>query len=380
MKKLINSVILLCGIFIVGGISTLTGTMILGGISGCAKKTVNTTAPTLSIKKVSADDLSTGTYTYINCTVDANGNRVMGNWVTLPCNCFWSSDCPLVFNPDCYYLLSQTPTPVASPQQTVTPTATPTQNPVSVIAVDVNANDPSNVIVDYRTNLNETLSNAVFTAPGVTQSAGTETGLFNFAFDQHKLEIGENYLILTGSNLKKAVTVTAYKNEISMPMMPGCGYSLMVYEVPFQDDVASGFLPMPVLVSINETYNVITYSISVVPGSKTVWVGNSRVGMTLQENPNMPSVFGFFTAEHYYSILDNKLFNQQMTFDNSPQLEDRQYFQSLISSNNDFIESSPLHTYSYAHITELALWDPSGLVFAVPSYWCIPIINMVMPE
>jgi hypothetical protein len=127
MRKLINSVILLCGIFIVGGISTLTGTMILGGISGCAKKTVNPTAPTLSIKKVSADDLSTGTYTYINCTVDANGNRVMGNWVTLPCNCFWSSDCPLVFNPDCYYLLSQTPTPVASPQQTVTPIATPTK-------------------------------------------------------------------------------------------------------------------------------------------------------------------------------------------------------------------------------------------------------------
>ena len=147
---------------------------------------------------------------------------------------------------------------------------------ISVEIININAADPYNTIVNYRSS--DLVDQVTFTTPGGIQDVLTNVnGDFSFVFNQEELEIGTNSINLVTSlpsSIETEAVVTeriqAYDLEISPAVI-----------------VADGVYPCPITHEGYVFYHQITYNVSF--SGKTTLLKNGIVNISTILQPDIPS-------------------------------------------------------------------------------------------
>ncbi len=213
-------------------------------------------------------------------------------------------------------------------------------NVVGVEIINVDATDPNNALVNYQLlPLTATVSSATFTAPGATQTKTNLTGNFSFSFDQNNLLAGDNILQLSvqinGFSSNKTVVATRTNMQVF-------NEEFTSFLILFEFNGANVSVRVPVNHDIYELFYEFSYSVPIIPTSKTIKVGNSLVNITtpaLLLVPTKISIFGGipqWTEEHLYRSNLGDQFNQIMSDDLNTLPPQSSHFRSKRSSNNQF--------------------------------------------
>jgi hypothetical protein len=147
---------------------------------------------------------------------------------------------------------------------------------VEVTSVD--ATDPPNTKVNYRLRPSGvTIGSATFTAPGKRETKTNLSGDFYFTYNQKNLSIGDNTIRLeaTIGSTTLIIDCTAIRTEKKAPPT-GTEQEMMFLRVPVE---GVGLVLVGLTHSLFEQFHSITYSVPVVGGSKTIWVGESTVNI-----------------------------------------------------------------------------------------------------
>ncbi len=345
MNKLFRSIVMFCSFTALGAVFILILTL----SQSCTNKTIN--SPQVSNQA----NLHTAKASDTGC------NDFCGN--PMPCDCYSTYDSTV--SPIVCTIICPSVTPTVSPSTSPTP-------PASAVAISVDASDENNTKVNYQTV--GTLTNVTFSAPRATASNPSENGSFSFTFNEHNLALGTNQIILNASNMQSPIIVTATRNQAQAPPL-GLESTIVFYRVPVED---VGLVLVGLNYEILEQYNLINYSINVLPGGKTIWVGNSFVNLYSPENPNIPSEISGWTEDHYYLDSNGEHLLQSMAdYNPDPAFVPSLNFESKNSTNNSFFAPGLIGTFEgVGEIKVLAFDDPGGAVMAFPSGF--PATNPVL--
>ena len=236
---------------------------------------------------------------------------------------------------------------------------------VGIEAISVDATNPQATIVNYRVTPSDVdVDSVIFEVAGTTQTRSNVSGNFSFSFDQSNLPLGSSTISLTGTKCDGSIT-----KDITVSRVIKSG---VAKEVAFgKIFIKEGAFTIPVNHDLFELWHSIGYSVPVVKGSKTVWVGESSVNLKTLINNQIPTGIGVWSEEHYYGDNDGEHLNQMMIDVSGPTLP-RQgpNFKSKVSSNNSFFKANNGLT-GFATIIDLQIKDSNGLIKWFP----IPIIS-----
>jgi hypothetical protein len=206
----------------------------------------------------------------------------------------------------------------------------------TVTALNIDATNASSTKVTYRTN--GTLSSVTFTAPGKTETgSNVAVGDFVFLYDQSNVQVGQSMIKLTSSVFPEVV-ITVTRTQMKSPAI-GVEAEIVLVGAP-QDDIG-GFVVVPVVHELFERFDALTYSITVVGGSKTLRAVSSSVNIRTERREGVSTEIGLWEERHLYRDAGGDLLNQVMpdvTFATLPPQGD--YFRSKFVSNQSFFVAS----------------------------------------
>lgn len=237
-----------------------------------------------------------------------------------------------------------------------------------VHALQVDAVDPHAATISYHVAPpGLTLTTVTFTAPGTTQTQGAVTGDFSFAYDQDDLVSEENLIRLesTVGGVTCTTEVTATQTLTHAPPDDTVA-EIAFFEICIQVDGLPVFITVPVLHSIWEQFAFICYSIDVVGGSKTLWVGKAAVNIRTESGEGVPTEIASWTETHLYRNTQGDHLEEYMNDVTGPtQPAQGPHFRSKVLWNDAFF--APQETLTgIAEIDSLMFRDNNDLILAAP--------------
>lgn len=208
--------------------------------------------------------------------------------------------------------------------------------PFTVYEVDVtniDARTPAEVKVFYRIRPSDAIIPTVsFSAPGKTDQRTNVSGTFFFTFNQNALNDGVNTVRLT-LNPKFKVDVAATRTEIRGPLVSEGVIATVLEDPPLY------FRNIIITHELFEVYKRIEYSAPLIPGSKTIFVGNSAANISVPDTAESDDI-GVWNETHLYRDNDGDHLSQAMTDVTGPTLPPQSgQFKSKETSNIAFFLS-----------------------------------------
>ena len=227
---------------------------------------------------------------------------------------------------------------------------------------NVNATDPRNSKVNYLALPPDIILNsATFVFKGIPQTKTNVSGDFDFSYDQSALPIGNNTIQLKAKigGVAKDVLLTATRTEKRGPIVTEFAVGRVL--------IKEGAFIIPVTHELFEIWHIISYSALVIPGSKTVWVGETHVNLIREKLDVLPSEIGIWLEDHYYKDNDGRHLRKAMDPVTEPTLPPQgPHFRSKKSSEDFFFKPNNSLTGA-AQIVSIQFESDSGLVLWVPA-------------
>ncbi|RKX92080.1 MAG: hypothetical protein DRP84_10580, partial [Spirochaetes bacterium] len=138
-----------------------------------------------------------------------------------------------------------------------------------------------------------TLDSVRFTAPGKRETKKNISGSFSFTFDQNDIPKGNSYIKITASlnNISFSDTCTITRIAKVTPRAS---------EITIIRFFCEGMGAVPFNHYLKEYYDEINYSVSIIPGSKTLYLVNSKMESVDNIDPSSQPIVFTWTEYHYY--------------------------------------------------------------------------------
>jgi hypothetical protein len=208
---------------------------------------------------------------------------------------------------------------------------------LKVDIVSIDATVPFSTKINYRAKPSGVIfDSALCTILGKDETKNNVSGDFYFTYNQKNLPIGTSVirLKLTIAQTTFTVDCTAERSKkiTDAQEMPVARIRIIVAGI-------STVFWIPIVHGIFEDYHKISYSVPIVTGSKTVWVGDSHVNIETQPAAGVPTEIGIWTEIHLYRDKDGEQLKQYMTTVTYPTIpEQGSNFRSMDSSNDVFFK------------------------------------------
>ena len=260
-------------------------------------------------------------------------------------------------------------------------------NPMNVVPVRVDATDPHNARVYYRTEpASAIVQTATFTAPApfaggypTTQTRSNLSGEFSFTFDEAQLPLGTSTFTLQwtpaspftaipgGGTITTTAANTSYTALGSSPL--GAWVLAGDPDATPSGGPNGGLQRVPMTpYDLYEYYNKFSYSLAVVPESKTIYAASSNVNLGTQDFPSLPSrIIGWHESHHYHDDLGDYA-GPAMTSPVGATLPAQTlWFQSKSSSSGLFFAPNH-HLIGVAHCDDLLFGSDEFQGVVVPAF------------
>jgi len=255
-------------------------------------------------------------------------------------------------------------------------------HPMNVVATRVDATDPHNAKVWFRT---EPAGAAAQTVTFTGGSSGTQTqsrvsGDFSFTFDEGQLPNGSSTFTLQWTPASPFTAIpgggTITTNATRTSHM-ATGSSPLFYSVTVGGIDGGLVLVVPTqYYDARETYNTFAYSLPVIAESKTIWAGGSNVNLGTINNPNVPSQIFGWGESHYYQDDAGTYGNASMQNETYPTIPAQSlWFQSKNSSSDLFF--APNHNLvAVSHCDTIVLNATNSPAMVIPFFYAFPTITV----